>query len=96
MTTRIQSKDDFKTGIAKALLSNTPAATEFAQRFGLSPDEMRTVIHEAILHLEGAFIQDSNDIPITAMPPSELMRLGSHELRMLLSNYPGFEERKPS
>lgn len=92
-----KNREEFKAGIAKALLSTTPATAEFAQRFGLSPDEMCTVINEALLHLEGGFkCDEQSGLPITAMPPAELMRLSSNELRTLLDNFPRFSEQKLS
>ena len=96
MAVATRHQEEFKAGIAKTLLSNSPAAVEFAQRFGLSPDEMCTVIKEAISHLEGTFEQENSCIPITALPPAELMRLTSQELRTLLQHFPQFEEYKLS
>lgn len=86
----------FKTGLVKAFLSGSSAAVEFAQRFGLSPDEMHVTIKEAIVHLEGKGQGYGPDIPIAALPPAELMRLTRQELHALLDLFPALEQERLS
>ncbi|MDL2210053.1 hypothetical protein LJC26_04535 [Desulfovibrio sp. OttesenSCG-928-O18] len=84
MATNLPHSVEFKAQIIKAMLSNAPAAMEFAERYGLSPAEIRDIIHDAILHLD----EPLEGNPITAHPPPELKRMTSKELHLLLGEYP--------
>lgn len=96
MARTTKSGEEFKAGVVKTFLSSSPTAVEFALRFGLSPDEARILISEAISHHEHGLVGQGSAIPITALPPAELMRLSRDELRMLLRHFPDFEATKPS
>lgn len=96
MAVTMKHAQEFRVGLARSFFSNSPEAVEFAQRFGLSPDEMRTVIKEAIVHLEGKGLGYGPGVPIAAHPPAALMRLSSQELRALLDQFPAFEQERHS
>lgn len=87
MTSSLPHSVEFKAEIFKALLDNTPAAMEFAERYGLSPAEIRDIIHDAILHLDG-IPERTECVPIMAHPPAALKSMTSKELRLLLGDYP--------
>lgn len=77
---------EFSTEVMKILLANAPAAMEFAGRFGLSPGEVREIIHEALLHRDGSLAEC--DLPILAHPPEIFKNLSLAELSLLLGQYP--------
>ena len=88
MATSMPHSVEFQAEIFKALLANAPAAMEFAERYGLSPAEIRDIIHDAILHLDGLPEGTDGTVPIMAHPPAELKRMTSKELKLLLGDYP--------
>jgi len=84
-------KNEFRAGITKALLSNTPAAMDLSVKYGLTPAEVGTLMYDALLHMDGLMDCEAGDLPITAKPPSEFMSLTPTEIRMRLSGHHGFD-----
>lgn len=90
MTSRTPQRTDFRAGVVRAL-TNTPAAMDLACKYGITPSEVGTLLYEALLHLDGSLRDGAENLPITATPPREFMCLTPAQIRIMLSDYQGFE-----
>lgn len=79
---------EFKAEILQALLAGAPAAMHYAEQYGLCPTEIRTILHEALLHAIGNMRELGPDLPILARPPAGLRCKSPLELHRLLGNSP--------
>lgn len=85
MAEKLPNPAEFKAEVMKALLASAPDAIDFAEKFDLSPAELRVFIHDAIIHLDGG-VEDAR-LPITTHPPEPFKRMSSTELKMLIGKY---------
>lgn len=85
MKNRQKNTGYFKAEVVKALLFNVSVTTEFSDRFGLSPAEIRRLLYHTIDHVDDIFTENT-----TYSPPVMHARrnvVNESELHLLLDSY---------
>lgn len=82
-----QASMEVKTEFMKTLLHNLALTAEFSARYGLSPEEIKRFLREALLQIDQAYPERS---PPAASPPAhsqQQVHLEPDEIQVLLGDF---------
>lgn len=85
MAEKMSQTADIHAQVIRALLANGPALMAIAHELELSTREIRNILYETLLHLDGENALASDAIPVTAKTPGEVANLISGGLNLLRS-----------
>ncbi len=84
MAGRLSQTASIQEEVIKALLVNAPAVMDIAEQLELTPREVRNILQESLLQIDGVDPYVNDVIPIVAKPSPAFPILSAEEKQMLV------------